>query len=143
MRVVSLWQPWATAWVLGIKRIETRHWSTDYRGPLAVHAAKRWSRDEAEWWERLHERDMRWPARPPLGAIVGVVQLTDVLPTDALRATISDLESEWGNYAPKRFGWIAVNHRMLPEPIPFPGRQSFFSVPSELLPRDFREGLPL
>jgi hypothetical protein len=41
MNAISLWQPWATAIALGSKRIETRPWATAYRGPLAIHAAKR------------------------------------------------------------------------------------------------------
>lgn len=41
MKALTLWQPWASLVALGIKTIETRSWSTQYRGPLAIHAAKR------------------------------------------------------------------------------------------------------
>ena len=41
MKVLSLWQPWASLVAFGRKRIETRSWSTSYRGPLMIHAAKR------------------------------------------------------------------------------------------------------
>jgi hypothetical protein len=41
MKAISLWQPWASAIALGWKKNETRHWSTDYRGPLLIHAAKK------------------------------------------------------------------------------------------------------
>ena len=47
MKAISLWQPWASLCVLpgpngrAVKTIETRSWPTKYRGPLAVHAAKR------------------------------------------------------------------------------------------------------
>lgn len=138
MRAISLWQPWATGWVLGIKGNETRHWKTDYRGPLAVHAAKRLDADDREWWARLAERDERWPRQPVLGAIVGVVDLYDVRPTEELRDQISDEELRWGNYGNGRYGWLGRNHRPLPEPIPYIGRQSMFSIPDELLPADFR-----
>ena len=37
---LSLWQPYATLIALKAKQFETRGWATDYRGPLAVHAAK-------------------------------------------------------------------------------------------------------
>jgi activating signal cointegrator 1 len=37
--VLTLWQPWASLISLGVKSIETRSWSTQYRGPLAIHAA--------------------------------------------------------------------------------------------------------
>ncbi len=40
MKAITLWQPWATLVAIGAKRFETRSWSTHYRGPLAIHAAK-------------------------------------------------------------------------------------------------------
>lgn len=149
MRAISLHQPFATGWVLGIKTIETRHWSTDHRGPLAVHAAKRWNRDAEEWWVRLRRQDSRWPVRPPLGAFVGIVELTDVISTDRLMGRtgevgrISPTEEQWGNYGPERFGWVAVAHKAFAQPLPWPGRQSFFSVPDEVIRAHIRaHGLP-
>jgi hypothetical protein len=54
--VLTLWQPWASLVALGVKSIETRSWSTQYRGPLAIHASTKrpplmnlpplWSRGE-------------------------------------------------------------------------------------------------
>lgn len=38
MKVLTLHQPWASLVALGVKTIETRSWSTSYRGPLAIHA---------------------------------------------------------------------------------------------------------
>lgn len=38
MRAITLWQPWASLIAIGAKTIETRSWSTAYRGPLAIHA---------------------------------------------------------------------------------------------------------
>ena len=38
MKVLTLHQPWASLVALGVKTIETRSWSTKYRGPLAIHA---------------------------------------------------------------------------------------------------------
>lgn len=40
MKAISLYQPWATLVAIGEKKIETRSWRTDYRGPLAIHASK-------------------------------------------------------------------------------------------------------
>lgn len=39
-RALSLWQPWASLIAVGAKAVETRGWSTPYRGLLAIHAAK-------------------------------------------------------------------------------------------------------
>ncbi len=41
VRVITLWQPWASLIALGLKQYETRRWGTNYRGKLAIHAAKR------------------------------------------------------------------------------------------------------
>jgi hypothetical protein len=39
MKAISLWNPWAYAVPLGLKGVETRSWATNYRGPIAIHAA--------------------------------------------------------------------------------------------------------
>lgn len=41
MKVITLIQPWATLIALGEKQIETRSWSTKYRGEIAIHAGKK------------------------------------------------------------------------------------------------------
>jgi hypothetical protein len=41
MKTISLWQPWCFAITHLGKDIENRTWSTHYRGPLLLHAAKR------------------------------------------------------------------------------------------------------
>lgn len=99
MKALTIRQPWASLIALGVKTIETRSWSTSYRGPLAIHAGKAWPVPVAEWqvpadrsntvgapcverlvnaadpvtrrWEMLHT---------PLGVVVAVVDLLDVVP---------------------------------------------------------------
>jgi hypothetical protein len=99
MKCISLWQPWASAVALGSKRVETRHWATDYRGPIAIHAAKRKRIHELlhyracwNWQGALWEvPGWRWSSAPdpdyfdalPFGAIVAVGVLTDCRPTDS------------------------------------------------------------
>src|SRR5262245_18042005 len=43
---LSLWQPWASLIAIGAKKIETRSWPTNYRGLVAIHAAKRFQEPE-------------------------------------------------------------------------------------------------
>ena len=38
MKALTIQQPWASVITMGVKTIETRSWSTKYRGPLAIHA---------------------------------------------------------------------------------------------------------
>ena len=40
MKAISLWQPWASLMQTGAKQIETRSWSTNYRGPLLICSTK-------------------------------------------------------------------------------------------------------
>lgn len=133
MKAISLWQPWASAVVLGFKRNETRGWATRYRGPLAIHAAKRWEKDQLRFTEQLLERGVRFPAgRMPLGQVLGVAWLVDCQPTGSM-PTISARERELGNYGPGRFAWLLEDAQPLTAPLPFVGRQGFFDVPVELL----------
>jgi len=39
MKAITLDQPFASLVSIGVKTIETVSWTTDYRGPLAIHSA--------------------------------------------------------------------------------------------------------
>lgn len=135
MKALSLWQPWASAIWLGWKRIETRKWSARYRGPLAIHAAKRWTAEEREDWAVLSRAEGFDPAgyEMPFGALIATVCLVDVKRTEDLVDTITDQERRWGNYAPGRFGFIFEGLQRLPVPVRFKGAQGFFDVPDVLV----------
>lgn len=102
MKGISLWQPWASAIALGAKRVETRSWSTKYRGPLAIHAAKRCNVNELigisstwSWCGALNHKmgatEKLWE-KLPFGAIVAVAQLVDCRPTDTF--TLGEID-QW------------------------------------------------
>ena len=57
MKALSLWQPWASLIAAGVKKVETRHWPTAYRGPIAIHAAKRLESDCGEELEGCFRRE--------------------------------------------------------------------------------------
>jgi len=40
LRVLSLWQPWATLWLADLKLGETRHFRNKFTGLVVVHATK-------------------------------------------------------------------------------------------------------
>lgn len=40
MKAITIHQPWASLIAVGAKKIETRSWATNYRGPIAIHAGK-------------------------------------------------------------------------------------------------------
>jgi hypothetical protein len=93
VKALSLWQPWASLIPLGTKTIETRSWSTRYRGPLAIHAAKHAETGDLGSFKveddtprgsskqyLLRADWMSWPYRLPLGAVVATCELVDVVP---------------------------------------------------------------
>lgn len=126
MKALSLWQPWASAIALGLKRVETRHWSTKYRGPLIIHAAKRWTREERVMAEAHGLFAL------PLGMIVASANLVEVLPSERIAQMVGNQELAWGNYGPGRFGWLLDDIQPL-APVPFRGAQGFFDVPEDLV----------
>lgn len=116
--VISLTQPWASAlFVPGLKRIETRGWRTNYRGRLYIHAAKnfpRYARDFAYAYNfEVHKL--------PTGHIIGHVELIDVKRTEDLLPTLSETEKRYGDYGPRRYGWITATPVLLPAAIPAKG----------------------
>lgn len=136
MRAISLWQPWATAMALGLKRIETRAWrpGATVKVPfeLAIHAAKRWTKAEQSFYSDMREVCPTLPDDVPLGKIVAVCTVTGLLRTEQVTG-LSDLEFNWGNYADGRWAWVTENVRPLREPIPWKGKQGFFDVPDALI----------
>lgn len=161
MKAISLWQPWASAIAVGAKRVETRSWGTIYRGPLAIHAAKRCIRDEMI---RVHCSWTWCGVLRPLGVWMGgKEQLEEVLPFGAVVAvadlvacrrtnsfTVDELDVQrlpegetldiysWnermmGDFSPGRFGWVLENVRPLAKPVPYRGAQGLFDVPDKLL----------
>lgn len=154
MRAISLWQPWASLYVglyngpqytPGPKKWETRHWPTNYRGWLVIHAAqKRVSAFElgADLVALTHARGFD---RLAYGALLGAVYLDhcqhiDRILADHLAATDPD-SLVCGNWAAGRFAWRRSAAVCLREPIPYRGRQGFFAVPNEALPDEFLERL--
>lgn len=134
MKAISLWQPWAHAMAIGVKRVETRHWQTKHRGDIAIHAAKRWTAEERDWWRALHRSDpARWPAEPALGAIVAVVDLMTIETSEELAGVVSPSEFTWGNYQAGRYGWVTCKVRPLRVPMSTAGRQSIWTLHDDVV----------
>lgn len=132
MKALSLTQPWATAIILGVKQVETRSWSTNYRGLIAIHAAKGfpgWAKDFANAEYTLG----RLPCIYPLGAIIGLAKIQDVRGTYELKFTLSAIERIYGDYSDGRFGWVLSDVIALPEPIACKGALGLWTVPDDVL----------
>ena len=55
MYTLSLWQPWASAMALELKKIETRGRYFSLRGPLAIHATAKIPRQVWRWLEEAEQ----------------------------------------------------------------------------------------
>lgn len=81
LKAITIRQPWAHLVITGAKDIENRDWSTEYRGPVLIHASKTWSSKEIVSCRRFMEaRGLGKPPEPgaaAAGAILGVAELVD------------------------------------------------------------------
>lgn len=161
MKAISLWQPWASAIACGAKRIETRSWPTNHRGPILIHAAKRYVWEEAvtvqcswTWCGALRPLGLKMGGDKelrellPFGAIVATANLVDCRPTASF--SVGEIEEVrkpegegldlyyWterlmGDFTVGRFGLVLENVVPLTSPIPFSGKQGLFDVPASLI----------
>ena len=127
IKAISLWQPWASLVARGVKRHETRHWLTAYRGPIAIHAAK--TLDMADAPDPLCDSALGvyWKDSLPLGAVVAIARLRDVRPGPSVFDSLTRADQTAGNFAHGRFAWDLADVRALGEPIPLAGRQGLFN----------------
>jgi hypothetical protein len=130
VKALSLWQPWAQLIVAGRKKIETRHWETKYRGPLAIHAAKKDGAPIRDFAQGFGYDNKSLPR----GVIVCTVQLVDCLPAGLalLRSEQARTEEKlgYGDFAEGRFCWIFDDIQPI-EPIAWRGEQGLFTLPED------------
>lgn len=147
MKAISLWQPWASLVVQGIKTVETRSWPVPPEligWRVAIHATR--TRVITDHIPFLLPDQI---AYLPVGKIVGSAVIKGCVGTSdqgALGAIYrhaswhgptyddpGDYELILGDYSPNRYAWLLTDPRELEEPVPFSGRQRFFDVPDDLL----------
>lgn len=160
MKALSLIQPWATLVAIGAKRVETRDWPTDYRGPIAIHASK-WVKQGANGRRLYVSREVeqylllcyREPftsaltragydriGQLPSGALVATARLVDVVCTERAVDRVDAYEREFGNFGPRRFAWFLEDVRPLATPIGFRGMPGLWDLPDAVLVQTSAQG---
>jgi hypothetical protein len=139
LKALTIRQPWVHAILHLGKDVENRSWSTTYRGPILIHAAKGLTKGEyrgftdmladPECAAVLRARGIT-PACPafdalPRSGIVGVVDIVDC---------IAESDSPWWA-GPGQFAFVLKNPRPLPF-TPWRGQLGFFPVPADALPAE-------
>lgn len=147
-KVLTLWQPWATLLVHGIKQIETRPKPTTWtakKGSYLIHAANKWTMKQSELCctepfqselEKLGYFAIRSKTNLPLGQIIGAVDIEECCKIDnddvacfkfmGMWHKVEEPELSFGDYAQGRYAWICKNQRILKEPIPYNGGQGYY-----------------
>lgn len=143
MKVLSLHQPWTNLVALGKKKIETRSWGTNYRGPLGIQAAKYFpmerqilscsqpfvsalfdpadDRPTPDKFERLRHEFY-------LGHIICTCNLVDCVEmTVDFIATIQEPELSFGLYEIGRYAWLLSDVEILEKPIQTRGYQGLWN----------------
>jgi activating signal cointegrator 1 len=148
MKALSLTQPWATLIAIGLKTIETRSWSTKYRGTIGIHASKgfpSWAREFVT--DGIAGTDLRQFSIGvedlPLGSIIATAEITGCYSTNQENLLIKSpdtlsiplpgtRENLYGDYSANRFMWKLESVKPLREPIACKGALSLWDVPVEI-----------
>ena len=78
-KALTLHGPWAWAIVNGYKCVENREWYAEHRGPIFIHSGQSLESDESAE-QILTQLGCPLPDGYPRGAIVGSVEIAEVLP---------------------------------------------------------------
>jgi hypothetical protein len=119
MYALTVRQPWAHAIIAFGKDVENRTWTTEYRGPLAIHAGKTF---DYEGGRVLEKRGYDLLVGMPGGVIVGVVDLVGV---------VDNSRSRWA--ARGQYHWLLSNPRPLDRPIQCRGQQGLWVPDARLM----------
>src|SRR5690606_16078302 len=103
---------WAWAIMHAGKDVENRTWTTPYRGRLRIHAGLKVAEHGPSFLAGL---GIEMPDDLPLGAIVGDVELVDI---------VEGASSPWAR--PGMYHWLLADPRPYDEPILHDGQRRLF-----------------
>jgi activating signal cointegrator 1 len=142
MKVLSMIQPWASLFVLGEAKYETRTWKTNYRGPLAIHTSKKMDKSACSHpkIKDLFKKHGYTVESLPTGQIIGVCTLANcikVIESGDGQAILEDgrmisgTELFLGDYRIGSYAWEVEGMRLLDEFIPAKGQLGLWEYDGE------------
>jgi len=142
MKALSSQQPFAWA-IVNLGKVENRSWPTKYRGPVLIHAGKRYQREEFEARARdiSETSGKKVPSRDDLdfGGVIGRANLIDCVFMPKSLPQGSKGFSPW--HEPGSYGFVFADC----EPLPFRsvnGALGLFELPGPGSSGTNRRGLP-
>ncbi len=123
MKALTIWQPYAQAIALGLKKFETRSWSTKYRGKIAIHASvKPLSKERKLLAEKYDIKNFSF------GEIIVIADLTDcILMTEKFIKSQPQSELDLGNWCIGNYAWKLENIQILTPPQKASGKQGLWN----------------
>ncbi len=140
MKALSLLQPWASLVVMGVKKIETRSWSTKFRGELLIYASMG-KAGSIFCNENPFKKYVPDFYKLPFGAIIGKVTLTDIIriktgalsyATDEMLNNLTLEEKAFGDYTEGRYAWILEEAQEFKKPVPAKGMLTLWDTPKTM-----------
>ena len=131
MKALTIYPVWAWAIMAGHKRVENRTWTTKHRGRLAIHASANSAaarKSDTIARKVLGEMGIEVPEEVTTGALLGTVELVDVIEPDDKRLATDPLSSG-------PLCWLLKNVQPLKKPVPCRGRQQLWNADDRLLGR--------
>ncbi|PLT29637.1 ASCH domain-containing protein [Peribacillus deserti] len=143
MKVLSMIQPWASLFVIGEAKYETRTWRTKYRGPLAIHTSKKVDKPACrlDGVEALLNKHGYTVDNLPTGMIIGVCTLQNCIRVVENNGTWAVLEDGriisgndlfLGDYSVGGYVWEIEDMRQLDEYIPAKGQLGLWEYNGEI-----------
>ena len=123
MKVVSIKEPFASLIALGIKKIETRSWKTNYRGEIYIHASLQMQKIDNERFEKITNllpKDYKFKQ----GNIICKAYLKDCIYMDEEfinKIKENNIEYLCGRYEIGRYAWVLDDISIVDE-IPAKGK---------------------
>ncbi len=132
MKALTICQPYAQLIVRSEKRVENRSWSTNYRGPIAIHAGK--SRD---WLSEDDEARFHFLHDPLVfSAVLGTATLIDCLHIDRIERGEYDRRHPWlrtHEHTEGTWCWVLDHIHRFRTPLPWKGAQGLWVIPDNAI----------
>ena len=132
MKVLSLWQPWASLVAYELKEYETRSWKIYHRGLMGIASTK--AEPKGECYDALHclrefheIDDALVPFEMlPRGCVLCIVYVVGCYQTEHIRDGLSERELAVGNYDDGRYATRMELVERFEVPIPARGAQGIW-----------------
>lgn len=134
MKVLSIKEPFASLVALGIKKIETRSWKTNYRGEIYIHASltKDFIKDKRRENDLLSLLPDNYDFKQ--GYIICKAHLKDCIYMDEeFINNIKEDKNEYlcGHYEIGRYAWVLEDVELLDKEIPAKGKLGIWNFIKE------------